>query len=59
MPRSRGRRKKPTTTKVNGASRGEIPVQICRFTLEEEYDHVVFLIQDVSDLRWSMNFEKV
>jgi PAS domain-containing protein len=49
----------PTTTKVNGASRGEIPVQICRFTLEEEYDHVVFLIQDVSDLRWSMNFEKV
>lgn len=47
----------PVNTKTVGA--GQLPVQVSRFTLDEEYDHFVYLIQDVTDLNWSMNFEKL
>jgi PAS domain-containing protein len=49
----------PTSSTLIGARKGEVPVQVSRFTLEEEYDHVVFLIQDVAELKWSRNFAKV
>ncbi|WP_158671946.1 GAF domain-containing protein [Bradyrhizobium guangdongense] len=49
----------PTTSTLIGASGAELPVQVSRFTLEEEYDHIVFLIEDVTDLKWSRNFAKI
>jgi GAF domain-containing protein len=49
----------PTTSTLVGANDRELPVQVSRFTLDEEYDHIVFLIQDVTDLKWSRNFAKV
>jgi PAS domain-containing protein len=49
----------PTSSMLIGTREREVPVQVSRFTLEEEYDHVVFLIQDVTDLKWSRNFAKV
>lgn len=49
----------PITSTLVGANGAELPVQVSRFTLEEEYDHIVFLIQDVTDLKWSRNFAKI
>ena len=31
----------------------KIQVLASRFTLEEEYDHVVFMLQNVADLEWT------
>jgi PAS domain-containing protein len=49
----------PTTSTLIGAGERELPVQVSRFTLDEEYDHVVFQIQDVTELKWQLNFAKV
>jgi GAF domain-containing protein len=35
----------------------KIQVLASRFTLEEEYDHVVFMLQNVADLEWTAKFE--
>ena len=34
-----------------------IQVMASRFTLEEEYDHVVFMLQNVADIEWTAKFE--
>jgi PAS domain S-box-containing protein len=47
----------PTMTTVIGAEGGEVPVLASRFTLDEEYDHVVFMLQDVTELQWTARFE--
>jgi PAS domain S-box-containing protein len=46
-----------TMTTVVGAEGGEVPVLASRFTLDEEYDHVVFMLQDVTELQWTARFE--
>ena len=46
-----------TMTTVIGAEGGEVPVLVSRFTLDEEYDHVVFMLQDVTELQWTARFE--
>jgi PAS domain-containing protein len=42
---------------VVGAEGGEVPVLASRFTLDEEYDHVVFMLQNVADMQWTAKFE--
>jgi hypothetical protein len=32
---------------------------VTRFTLEEEFDHLVFVLQNVTDLRWSRDLERL
>ena len=46
-----------TMTTVVGAEGGEVSVLASRFTLDEEYDHVVFMLQDVTELQWTARFE--
>ena len=46
-----------TMATVVGAEGGEVPVLASRFTLDEEYDHVVFMLQDVTELQWTARFE--
>jgi hypothetical protein len=47
----------PTTTTVLGAESGKVEVLAKRFTLDEEYDHTVFMLQNVDSLQWTANFE--
>ena len=42
---------------VVGARGKETPVLLSTFTLPEEYDHVVVVMQDVSELQWKADFE--
>src|SRR5207244_13497111 len=46
-----------TMTTVVGAEGGEVSILASRFTLDEEYDHVVFMLQDVTELEWTAGFE--
>jgi PAS domain S-box-containing protein len=47
----------PTMTTVVGACGKETPILLSRFTLAEEYDHVVLVLQDVTELQWKADFE--
>jgi putative methionine-R-sulfoxide reductase with GAF domain len=47
----------PSMTTVKGERGKETPVLISKFTLPEEYDHVVLMLQDVSKLQWKTDFE--
>jgi hypothetical protein len=47
----------PTAATVRGAEGGKVQVLASRFTLEEEYDHVVFMLQNVAAMEWTVKFE--
>lgn len=46
-----------TATTVVGAKGGEVPVLASKYTLDEEYDHVVFMLQNVAEMQWTTKFE--
>jgi hypothetical protein len=47
----------PTMATVMGANGKKTPVLAQKFTLDEEYDHVVVVLQDVSEVRWKRDLE--
>jgi PAS domain S-box-containing protein len=47
----------PSMTTVTGAHGKETPVLVSKFTLPEEYDHVVMILRDVTKLEWKADFE--
>jgi GAF domain-containing protein len=50
-------RSAPSMTTVKGAHGKKTPVLVSKFTLPEEYDHVVLVFHDVSKLQWKIDFE--
>ena len=42
---------------VVGACGKETPVLLSTFTLPDEYDHLVVMLQDVTALQWKADFE--
>jgi PAS domain S-box-containing protein len=49
----------PWTTEVRGSKGKETPVLLSKFLLPEEYDHVVLLLQDVTELQWTADIERL
>src|SRR5262249_13196089 len=47
----------PSMMTVKGERGKETPVLISKFTLLEEYDHIVLVLQDINKLKWKTNFE--
>jgi PAS domain-containing protein len=45
---------RPSSATVRG-----VQVLVSRLTLDDEYDHVVFVLQNVSELQWDTNFERL
>jgi PAS domain S-box-containing protein len=48
-----------TMATVVGAGGTETPVLVSKFTLPEEYDHVVVVLQDVTELQWKTDLERL
>jgi GAF domain-containing protein/nitrogen-specific signal transduction histidine kinase len=44
---------------VEGSNGKRTPVLACKFTLPEEYDHVVLKLQDVTTLEWQTDLERL
>jgi PAS domain S-box-containing protein len=49
----------PTTATVVRRRGKEISVLVSTFRLPEEYDHVVLVLQDVTELQWKTDFESL
>jgi PAS domain S-box-containing protein len=51
----------PTMATVVGARGKKTPVLVSKFTLPEEYeyDHMVFVLQDVTELQWKPDLERL
>ena len=49
----------PWSTKVIGSNKTETPILLSKFHLPEEYDHVVLLLQNVNDLKWKTDAERL
>jgi PAS domain S-box-containing protein len=49
----------PWTTQVLGKSGKKTPVLMSKRLLPEEYDHVVLLLQDVTELQWKADIERL
>ena len=47
----------PVATTFVGRKGKRTEVMASRFTLEEEYDQIVFMLQDIADLEWTAKFE--
>jgi GAF domain-containing protein len=47
----------PSMTTIKGERGKTTSVLVSKFTLPEEYDHVVLVLQDVSKLQWKTDFE--
>jgi PAS domain-containing protein len=50
---------RPSLATVRGAAGEETQVLVSRLTLDDEYDHVVFMLQNVSELQWDADFERL
>jgi GAF domain-containing protein len=49
----------PSMTTIKGERGKETPVLVSKFTLPEEYDHVVLVLHDVGKLQWKTDFESL
>jgi hypothetical protein len=49
----------PWATAITGAKGKKTPVLMSKFILPEEYDHVVLRIQDVTELEWRTDVERL
>jgi PAS domain S-box-containing protein len=49
----------PVLTEVVGQHGKQTPVLLSTFTLPEEYDHLVVLLEDVAKVRWQTDFERL
>jgi signal transduction histidine kinase len=49
----------PWATAITGAKGKKTPVLMSKFILPEEYDHVVLRIQDVTELEWKTDVERL
>lgn len=47
----------PTATTVFGRQGKKTDVMASRFTLEDEYDHSVFMLQNIANMEWTAKFE--
>jgi signal transduction histidine kinase len=47
----------PVATTFVGSRGKKTEVMASRFTLEEEYDQIVFMLQNIADLEWTAKFE--
>jgi GAF domain-containing protein len=47
----------PVATTFFGKKGKKTDVMASRFTLEEEYDQIVFMLQNIADLEWTAKFE--
>lgn len=47
----------PTPATIVGAEGRKVQVLASRFRLKEEYDHVVFMLQNVAEMEWTAKFE--
>jgi putative methionine-R-sulfoxide reductase with GAF domain len=47
----------PSMTTVKGECGKETPVLVSKYTLPEEYDHRVLVLNDISRLQWKTDFE--
>jgi len=46
-------------TSVTGADKRKTPVLMSKFLLSEEYDHVIIVLKDVSELQWRTDLQRV
>ena len=49
----------PWATQISGAKGKITPVLMSKFNLPEEYDHVVIRLQDVTELEWRRDIERL
>jgi GAF domain-containing protein len=49
----------PWATEIRGAKGNKTPVLMSKFILPEEYDHVVLRLQDVTELQWKTDVERL
>lgn len=49
----------PSMTTIKGEGGKRTSVLVSKFTLPEEYDHVVLVLRDLSKLKWKADFEGV
>lgn len=47
----------PSMTTIKGERGKQTPVLVSKFTLPEEYDHIVLVLRDLSKLQWRADFE--
>jgi GAF domain-containing protein len=47
----------PSSTTIKGKAGKETPCLVFKFTVREEYDHVVVVLRDVTTLQWKAEFE--
>jgi PAS domain S-box-containing protein len=54
-----GRNAPEWMTSVTGADKRRTPVLMSKFLLSEEYDHVIIVLKDVSELQWRTDLQRL
>ena len=49
----------PWTTTVEGADKKKRPILMSKFLLPEEYDHVILVLKEVSELQWTTDLQRL